>query len=588
MIDDVEPDDLPQLVNDDELANEEKTGSQGADKKVAGNGAGTALRESWQMAPTMALVRQLPLPIVPLAIDLQTKILTGEWVPWGDERTQLRKRGLLIITPDDAIATGEKRMGLMGSFVIDKGKYSVDICKPITRVTIDRVSEESGICKAVNYSLLKDESSLRTVDLRRIDYIKRINRDVGDLGVYFVGEQDWLHDIDAALAEGIRAHYVGLTASSLYEPSLRKRIKIVYKALERRVEHVDKTKKVNLETRLCVSRMPENTKVTLLQMVDKMGHSSSQVRASTQDAVTCIVDIFANKPVRPRAINLEAAQRLLDESHSGLQEVKNHIMDYIARLAWGNQNHMTAGINYTLCLIGPPGTGKSTIAQTIAQATGRTLIRIPLEAATAAFIQGADRVYTGARPGEILRRLSQMHLRPNQVLFLLDEIDKMSSQDSLYSIFPSVLSLLDPAQNTQWRDQFISEVGIDLSGALFVATANEEGAIPAPLLDRMRIVRIKPYTREEQVQIVRQYILPKQIRLLGLGERVTVDNGVINTLVYDYSAQDGCRGLEKNMETILTRALRLHLRLNRPIVVDRDMAKSWLGENHSNKIGFGF
>jgi ATP-dependent Lon protease len=287
-------------------------------------------------------------------------------------------------------------------------------------------------------------------------------------------------------------------------------------------------------------------------------------------------------------MNLRRARELLDGSHAGLEEVKEAVLDYLSDLEWGRRKGLpiasTGGTS--LCLIGPPGTGKTSIASTIAEVTGRKLERIPMGGVDDLFLVGADRTWTGSRPGEILRRLRNSGKHPSEVVFLLDEVDKMNrhfAKDPL----PVLLALLDPTQNHAFQDQFLDGVRIDLSAALFIATANSEQAIPEPLKDRMKVIHLPRYAREEQLAIGREYILPRLLRRFSVTDEVEVSAEALYSLVFDYPRSDGLRQLQVRLQTVISRGLRLHLETQRSVMVRPDLVRDWLpAQTAGRTIGF--
>ena len=308
--------------------------------------------------------------------------------------------------------------------------------------------------------------------------------------------------------------------------------------------------------------------------------------AGNRDLVRLVLDMRWEAPT-PSPIDLAQARRLLDASHSDLGTVKEAVLDYLGLLAWHQHRGQTAGtaLGYGLCLVGPPGVGKTSIAGAIASAAGRRLERIPVGGLDDIYLLGADRTYTRARPGEILRRLRSAHAHPTEVVFLLDEIDKVPP-GSEHSALPVLLALLDPSQNREWRDHFLDEVPIDLSGALFVATANEEQAIPAPLKDRLRFIRLPAYTAAQQLAIGRSHLLPKLMSDLGIEGEVTVDASAMSSLVHDHPPSQGCRQLEQRLQVVLSRALRTHLEFGVSVTVDAALARAWVEPERHQTLGF--
>ncbi len=246
------------------------------------------------------------------------------------------------------------------------------------------------------------------------------------------------------------------------------------------------------------------------------------------------------------------AREVLDADHAGLEDVKDRITEYIAvrklRLDRGMTEEARAA-GAILTLIGPPGTGKTSIGESIARATGREFVRMSLGGVRdEAEIRGHRRTYIGALPGRLVRALRDAGTM-NPVI-LLDEVDKVGA-DWRGDPSSALLEVLDPAQNHSFSDHYL-DVELDLSQVLFIATANVAETIPGPLLDRMEVVRFDGYTTEEKVAIARGYLLPRQLKRNGLNEgEVVLDDAVLRTIVADYTREAGVRNLERELGKLL-------------------------------------
>src|SRR5690349_14820699 len=246
--------------------------------------------------------------------------------------------------------------------------------------------------------------------------------------------------------------------------------------------------------------------------------------------------------------DIAEAQAVLDEDHYGLEKVKDRIVEYLAVQA--RTNKLKGPI---LCLVGPPGVGKTSLGRSIARATGREFVRQSLGGVRdEAEIRGHRRTYIGSLPGKIMTNLKKAG--SSNPLFLLDEIDKLG-QDFRGDPASALLEVLDPEQNSRFQDHYL-EIDYDLSDVMFVTTANSLN-LPQPLLDRMEIIRLEGYTEHEKVEIARRHLIPKQIETHGLaeGELTFTDEG-LHTLIRHYTREAGVRTLEREIAKVARKALR--------------------------------
>ena len=254
-----------------------------------------------------------------------------------------------------------------------------------------------------------------------------------------------------------------------------------------------------------------------------------------------IIAIPWNKKSRLRK-DLSAAQKILDEDHYGLEEVKERIIEFLAV-----QNRVKQVKGPVLCLVGPPGVGKTSLGESIARATNRKFVRMSLGGMRdEAEIRGHRRTYIGSMPGKILQKMSKSSVV--NPLFLLDEIDKMG-MDVRGDPASALLEVLDPEQNNTFNDHYL-EVDYDLSDVFFVCTSNSMN-IPAPLLDRMEVIRLPGYTEDEKLNIAKKYLVPKQIKLNGLkSDELTISDAAITDIIRYYTKEAGVRGLEREIAKV--------------------------------------
>jgi len=292
-----------------------------------------------------------------------------------------------------------------------------------------------------------------------------------------------------------------------------------------------------------------------LKMMSPMSAEATVVRT--------YIETLINLPWKKKtkiSKSLDNAQEVLDADHYGLEKVKERIVEYLA--VQQRVDKLKAPI---LCLVGPPGVGKTSLGQSIARATNRKFVRMALGGVRdEAEIRGHRRTYIGSMPGKILQSLTKVGVR--NPLFLLDEVDKMG-QDFRGDPSSALLEVLDPEQNHTFQDHYV-EVDYDLSDVMFVATANSLN-IPAPLLDRMEVIRLSGYTEDEKVNIAQRYLLPKQLKNNGVKkEELSVTEDALRDIVRYYTREAGVRSLERELMKLGRKAV-TEIRYEQP---DR-----WLG-----------
>ena len=275
--------------------------------------------------------------------------------------------------------------------------------------------------------------------------------------------------------------------------------------------------------------------------------------------------------------DLKNAARILDEDHYGLEKVKERVLEFLAVRVLTK-----GGDSPILCLVGPPGTGKTSIARSIARALDKKYVRISLGGVRdEAEIRGHRRTYVGAMPGRLANGLRQAGVK--NPLMLLDEIDKVSS-DYKGDTSSALLEVLDSEQNSRFRDHYV-ELPIDLSHVMFVATANDLHAIPRPLLDRMEIIEITSYTSNEKYHIAREHLIPKQLERNGLTKsQLTITKPALMAIIEAYTREAGVRQLERRIGEICRKAARQILEEKAEAVkVSEKNLEKYLGK----KIFFG-
>lgn len=270
--------------------------------------------------------------------------------------------------------------------------------------------------------------------------------------------------------------------------------------------------------------------------------SNSAESAVIRNYVETILDLPWKKSSKVNT-NLKKAEKILEEDHYGMKKIKDRILEYLAVI------HLSKAIRGPiLCLVGPPGVGKTSIAKSIARATGREYIRMSLGGVRdEAEIRGHRRTYIGAIPGRVINNIKESG--KNNPLFLLDEIDKIGA-DFKGDPASALLEVLDPEQNSTFTDHFL-EIPFDLSKVLFITTANDLSTIPGPLRDRMEIIEVPGYTKQDKVKIAQKYLVPKEIKENGLKkENIKISERAIDDIIEYYTRESGVRNLQRTIARV--------------------------------------
>ena len=286
-----------------------------------------------------------------------------------------------------------------------------------------------------------------------------------------------------------------------------------------------------------------SSELNKLKLMSPMSAEATVVRSYLE----WMVSIPWRKKSRVRR-DLAAAQKILDDDHYGLDEVKDRIIEYLAV-----QSRVKKLKGPVLCLVGPPGVGKTSLGESVARATNRKFIRMALGGVRdEAEIRGHRRTYIGSMPGKVLQKMSKAKVK--NPLFLLDEVDKMG-MDYRGDPASAVLEVLDPEQNSTFNDHYL-EVDYDLSDVFFICTSNSMN-IPAPLLDRMEVIRLPGYTEDEKLNIALKYLIPKQLKLNGLNaDEFKLDDESVLHMIRYYTKEAGVRGLEREISKLARKVVR--------------------------------
>jgi ATP-dependent Lon protease len=334
-----------------------------------------------------------------------------------------------------------------------------------------------------------------------------------------------------------------------------------------------------MEQKIAKAGMPKEAEdkarneLNKLKMMSPMSAEASVVRA--------YIEWMVNVPWKKRSKvrhDLNRAEDILNEDHYGLEEVKQRILEYLAV-----QQRVRKVRGPVLCLVGPPGVGKTSLGESIARATNRKFTRMALGGVRdEAEIRGHRRTYIGSLPGKLIQKISKVGVK--NPLFLLDEVDKMG-MDHRGDPASALLEVLDPEQNSTFNDHYL-EVDYDLSDVMFVCTSNSMN-IPGPLMDRMEVIRIPGYTEDEKVNIAVRYLLPKQMKRNGLEEgEVTLEESAIRDIIRYYTREAGVRGLDREVAKICRKVVTHHVKSSEKIneTITADHLEDYLGVR---KFDFG-
>jgi ATP-dependent Lon protease len=396
----------------------------------------------------------------------------------------------------------------------------------------------------------------------------------------------WARDTlaDLTLRERIKTDVEEGMEKTQREFLLRRQLEAIRKELGQ-LGDGDEADPDDYRTKLAERDLPEHVRVAVQREVDKLERTSEQ--SPETGWIRTWLDTVLELPWGVESedrLDIADASRLLEADHDGLDDVKERILEHLAVRKLQSERGLAPvdgrGSGAILALVGPPGVGKTSLGESVARALGRSFVRVSLGGVRdEAEIRGHRRTYVGAQPGRLVRALREAGTM-NPVI-VLDEVDKLGGD---YRGDPSsaLLEVLDPAQNHTFRDHYL-EVDLDLSRVMFIATANVIDTIPAPLLDRMEVIRLDGYTESEKVSIARHHLVGRQVARAALrGDEVEMSDDALRTIVADYTREAGVRSLERELGRLLRKVATKLASGEReaPIVVGAADVRSWLGRPH--------
>ena len=434
----------------------------------------------------------------------------------------------------------EKELEVLSRSVVSQFEQYVKLNKKVPPEVLTALSgiEDAGrladtVAAHMSLKLSEKQKVLEILDVRqRLEHIL----------VAIEGEMDVLQ-----IEKRIRGRVKAQMEKSQREYYLNEQMKAIQKELGEMEDGVNEVQE--LEQKIDKAGMPKEARDKAGAELNKLKMMSPMSAEAT--VVRNYIDWLVKVPWKKRTKiikDIARAEKILDEDHFGLDKVKERIVEYLAV-----QQRVEKIKGPILCLVGPPGVGKTSLGQSIARATNRKFVRMSLGGVRdEAEIRGHRRTYIGSMPGKIVQNMAKTAV--SNPLFLLDEVDKMST-DFRGDPSSALLEVLDPEQNTTFADHYL-EVDFDLSQVMFVCTANSLN-IPAPLLDRMEVIRLPGYTEDEKMNIARRYLLPKQMKNNGVKDgELKVSDDVILDIVRYYTREAGVRSLEREMAKICRKTVK--------------------------------
>jgi len=406
---------------------------------------------------------------------------------------------------------------------------------------------------------------LKLADKQKVLEIKNVSQRLEHLMALMEGEIDLLQ-----VEKKIRTRVKKQMEKSQREYYLNEQMKAIQKELNDDEEIPDELDEIakSIED----AQMPSEAKDKTLAELKKLKMMSPMSAEAT--VVRSYIDWMTSVPWKKRSKlkrNLKLAEEVLEQDHYGLDKVKERILEYLAV-----QQRVSQLKGPILCLVGPPGVGKTSLGQSIAKSTGRKYVRMALGGVRdEAEIRGHRRTYIGSLPGKLIQKIAKVGVK--NPLFLLDEIDKMAS-DMRGDPASALLEVLDPEQNSSFNDHYL-EVDYDLSDVMFVATSNSMD-IPGPLLDRMEVIHLSGYTEDEKLNIAKNHLLNKQIERNGLKKKeIEIEDSAIVGIIRFYTREAGVRSLEREISKLCRKAVKAILldKGLKKVVINQDNLADFLG-----------
>jgi len=486
---------------------------------------------------TIAEIKQL------LKLPGGTIRILVEGIRRGRIKNYLAHEPFLLVEVEEAreMAEIDEEVEALRRYLLDEFENYVKMSKKIPPETVISVAEVEDpgrladvIASHLNLKLIDKQAVLEAINLKQ-----RLN-----LLCELIAREKEILELERRINLRVKKQ-MEKTQKEYY---LREQIKAIQKELGEKDERLAEAEE--LRQKIEEAKLPKEVRERALKEVERLEKMPPMVAetAVIRTYLDWILSLPWSKETRDR-LDINVAERILEEDHYGLQDVKERILEYLAirQLAKKIRGPI-------ICFVGPPGVGKTSLAKSIARALNRKFVRISLGGIRdEAEIRGHRRTYVGALPGRIIQGMKRAGSK--NPVFLLDEIDKLCT-DFRGDPAAALLEVLDPEQNHMFSDHYI-ELPFDLSKVMFITTANVEHTIPRPLLDRMEVIRIPGYTEEEKVKIASLHLLPKQLKEHGLKkEQLEVSENAIRRIIREYTREAGVRNLERQLATICRKTAR--------------------------------
>ncbi len=479
--------------------------------------------------------------------------------------TQSEQISEAIVEPLEVVRESSKELEALTRLVLNQFETYVSLSDKISDelfLTIRNFDDPVQIANAIaHYANFKTPAKQDILEsFTASDKLEKLSR--------ILASENELLELEEKIMQQVKSR-ISRTQKEFF---LNEQLKVIERELG--IDQEDEFEIEELNERIEKSRMSAEAREKAQRELARMAKMASMSPEATvsRSYIEWLVDLPWGKFTKDKS-DLHKAQQILDAEHYGLRKVKDRILEF---LAVHQLTHNAKGP--ILCLVGPPGVGKTSLARSVARALGRKFVRISLGGVRdEAEIRGHRRTYVGSLPGRIIQGMKKAgSMNP---VFLLDEIDKMSS-DFRGDPASALLEVLDPEQNKVFSDHYL-EVDFDLSHVLFLTTANTVSGIPIPLLDRMEVIRIPGYTEDEKLHIALEFLVPKQVKATGLTKRrIDFTPEAIKTIIVNYTREAGVRNLEREISAICRRVAREIVSnggKTRRVVVTPELVREYLG-----------